>query len=108
MAVARDMGFPVLIKASSGGGGKGMRIAHDEADVAKAFTMAQAEAARAFGNAEVYMEKYIESARHIEVQILADTHGHVIHLGRTRLQFAATPPKGLGRGAQSGPHAGHS
>lgn len=81
VAVAKKMGFPVLIKASAGGGGKGMRIAHDEKDVAKAFTMAQNEAARAFGNAEVYMEKYIESARHIEVQILADKHGNVLQLG---------------------------
>jgi len=78
---ARDMGYPVIIKASAGGGGKGMRVAHNDASVIKAYNTAMAEAERAFGNADVYMEKYVESARHIEVQIMADEHGNVVHLG---------------------------
>jgi acetyl-CoA carboxylase biotin carboxylase subunit len=71
----------VIVKATAGGGGKGMRIAHNELSLKNAFTTARHEAERAFGNAGVYIEKYVESARHIEVQILADEHGNVIHLG---------------------------
>lgn len=78
---ARAMGFPLLIKAAAGGGGKGMHIVHEGDDLAEAVTLAKGEALRAFGNDAVYAEKYIEHPRHIEVQILADHHGHVIHLG---------------------------
>lgn len=79
--MARKIGYPVLVKASAGGGGKGMRLARDDGEVAKAFANARNEAARAFGNADVYLEKFIESARHIEVQLLGDQHGNIVHLG---------------------------
>jgi len=79
--VAEDIGYPVLIKASAGGGGKGMRIAQNAKELLKSLQAAQAEAQAAFGNPEVYLEKYVEEPRHIEFQILADKHGHVVHLG---------------------------
>ena len=78
---ARSMGFPVIIKASAGGGGKGMRVVHDESELAAGLATAAAEAEAAFGNGEVYIEKYLVQPRHVEVQILADSHGNVIHLG---------------------------
>jgi acetyl-CoA carboxylase biotin carboxylase subunit len=78
---AKEIGFPLIIKASAGGGGKGMRVVRDEEDLANALSTARAEAEAAFGNGEVYMEKYLEEPRHVEVQILADEHGNVIHLG---------------------------
>ena len=78
---ARRIGFPVIIKASAGGGGKGMRVVHDEAELALQFSNARNEAEAAFGNGEVYIEKYLVEPRHIEVQVLADTFGHTIHLG---------------------------
>ena len=81
LAIAREIGYPVIIKATAGGGGKGMRVAHNDQTVVNAFTTARHEAERAFGNAGVYIEKYVESARHIEVQIMADEHGNVVHLG---------------------------
>lgn len=79
--VAHRVGFPVIVKAAGGGGGRGMRIAHTEISLASALGTAQAEADAAFGNPEVYIEKYIEEPRHIEFQILADQYGNVIHLG---------------------------
>lgn len=75
------VGYPVIIKAAAGGGGKGMRIVHSETELIPSVKLAQTEAATSFGNPEVYIEKYIEEPRHIEVQILADEHGNVIHLG---------------------------
>jgi acetyl-CoA carboxylase biotin carboxylase subunit len=81
VALAEKIGYPVLVKASAGGGGKGMRIAHNDGSLTQAFRTASSEAERAFGNADVYLEKYVESARHIEVQIMADNHGTVVHLG---------------------------
>ena len=81
LALAHEMGYPVLVKAVAGGGGKGMRVAHNDVSLAQGFMMAQAEAESAFGNPDCFMEKYIESARHIEVQIIGDNHGNVIHLG---------------------------
>ncbi len=78
---AREVGFPVIIKAAAGGGGKGMRVAKDEDDFARSFQLARSEALSAFGNGEVYVEKYLARPRHIEFQILGDTHGNVIHLG---------------------------
>ncbi len=78
---ARKAGYPVIIKAVAGGGGRGMRIAHNDISFAKEFHVASNEAEKAFGNGAVYIEKYIEKPRHIEFQILADSHGHVIHLG---------------------------
>jgi acetyl-CoA carboxylase biotin carboxylase subunit len=81
MTLARELGFPVLIKASAGGGGRGMRVALNELALKAALQQAQAEAEAAFGNAEIYLEKYVEHPRHIEVQVLADLHGNVVHLG---------------------------
>ncbi len=78
---ARKMGFPVIIKAAAGGGGKGMRVARDADDFARSFQLARSEALSAFGNGSVYVEKYLERPRHVEFQILGDTHGTVIHLG---------------------------
>ena len=78
--VAERIGYPVMIKASAGGGGKGMRIAHNKESLISGFHMAQNEAQAAFGNSEVYIEKYIDEARHIEIQILADKFGNTIHL----------------------------
>jgi len=79
--VAKKIGFPVIVKASAGGGGKGMRVVHEEKDLEQAFHLAQREALTAFGNSELYVEKYITDMRHIEVQIMADEKGNVIHLG---------------------------
>ncbi len=78
--VARQIGFPVLIKATAGGGGKGMRVAEDEDALATALTQARTEAQAAFGNAGVYLERYVGNPRHIEVQVIADHHGNVCHL----------------------------
>jgi acetyl-CoA carboxylase biotin carboxylase subunit len=78
---AAEIGYPVLIKASAGGGGRGMKVAASEADVREAFQVATAEAKAAFGNGEVYMEKYLAHPRHIEIQVLGDKHGNVVHLG---------------------------
>jgi acetyl/propionyl-CoA carboxylase alpha subunit len=78
---ASEIGFPVLIKAAAGGGGKGMRIVEKEADLEAALKTAASEATSAFGDKRVYIEKYIARPRHIEIQILADTHGNVVHLG---------------------------
>ncbi len=80
-AFAREIGFPVIIKAAAGGGGKGMRVARDEDEFARSFSLARSEALSAFGNGEVYVEKYLSRPRHIEFQILGDQHGHVLHLG---------------------------
>lgn len=81
VAIAGKIGFPVMIKASAGGGGKGMRIAHGADDVAEGFARAKSEAASSFGDDRIFIEKYIEEPRHIEIQILADAHGNVISLG---------------------------
>lgn len=81
LEVAKRIKYPVIIKASAGGGGKGMRIAHTDISLAQAFQTARAEAEAAFGNPEVYIEKYVEEPRHIEVQILGDEYGHILHLG---------------------------
>lgn len=81
LEIARRYGYPVLIKAAAGGGGKGMRIAHNDISLAQGFIMASNEAEQAFGTPDVYIEKYIDNARHVEVQILADHHGHTLALG---------------------------
>ncbi len=78
---AKQIGFPVIIKAAAGGGGKGMRVAHDADDFARSFQLARSEALSAFGNGDVYVEKYLARPRHIEFQILGDKFGNVIHLG---------------------------
>ncbi|RMG09351.1 MAG: acetyl-CoA carboxylase biotin carboxylase subunit [Planctomycetota bacterium] len=81
LAVAHEIGFPVIIKATAGGGGRGMRIAHNEISFLNAYAAARSEAEVAFKNPGVYIERYIESARHVEIQVLADAHGTVLHLG---------------------------
>ena len=81
LEIAKGIGFPVIIKATAGGGGKGMRIANDEEQFAQLFTLAQNEALSAFGNGDVYVEKYLAQPRHVEIQIIGDTHGRIIHLG---------------------------
>ncbi|HXX57059.1 MAG TPA: biotin carboxylase N-terminal domain-containing protein, partial [Thermodesulfovibrionales bacterium] len=81
LKIARKVGFPVILKASAGGGGKGMRVVGEEGELDHAFHLAQREALTAFGNSELYIEKYIPEMRHIEVQIMADSKGNVIHLG---------------------------
>jgi acetyl-CoA carboxylase biotin carboxylase subunit len=81
LAVAETIGFPVIIKATAGGGGKGMRIALDAEQFAQSFSLAQNEALSAFGNGEVYLEKYLSRPRHVEIQVMGDTHGRVTHLG---------------------------
>jgi len=77
---ARDCGYPIIIKAALGGGGRGMRIVRDESELKDAFERAKSEAKSAFGSGEVYVEKYLEKPKHIEVQILADRHGNIVHL----------------------------
>ena len=79
--VARKIGYPIIIKAVAGGGGRGMRIAHNDVSFAKEYHTARAEAEKTFNNASVYIEKYIQNPRHIEFQILSDAHGNVVHLG---------------------------
>lgn len=81
VAEAKKIGYPVLVKAVAGGGGRGMRVAHSEGSLIQAFGMARAEAEEAFGNGDLYVERYVETARHIEVQVLADAHGGVWHFG---------------------------
>jgi len=81
IATARQIGYPVMIKATAGGGGRGMRLVRNESELSKLFQAAQGEAEAAFGNAGVYLEKFIARPRHIEFQILADSYGNVIHLG---------------------------
>ena len=81
IGIADDIGYPVLIKAAAGGGGKGMKVANDRAEMAQALSLARAEAKANFGNDAVYLEKYLSHPRHIEMQLLGDGHGHVVHLG---------------------------
>ena len=79
--IAREIGYPVIIKAAGGGGGRGMRVVHTEAHLANAVAMTKSEAKAAFGNGDVYMEKFLENPRHVEIQVLADGQGNAIHLG---------------------------
>lgn len=81
MKMAKKFGYPVVVKAAAGGGGKGIKVAHNDGKLINAFLTAQAEAEAAFGNREVYIEKYLKEPRHIEIQILADSHGNIVHLG---------------------------
>ncbi len=80
-ALAREIGYPVIVKAAGGGGGRGMRVVHDEAELLPALSVTREEAARAFGNPEVYIEKFLLHPRHVEIQVLADRHGHAVWLG---------------------------
>ena len=79
--IGADVGYPLLVKAASGGGGRGMKVAETETDLAEAFSSARAEAKAAFGDDTVYLERYLGQPRHIEVQVIADSHGNVVHLG---------------------------
>ena len=81
LKLARQIGYPVIVKAAGGGGGRGMRVVHAEASLLSAISLTRAEAGAAFGNETVYMEKFLENPRHVEFQVLADTHGNAIHLG---------------------------
>ncbi|MCM0029050.1 MAG: acetyl-CoA carboxylase biotin carboxylase subunit [Polynucleobacter sp.] len=81
IAIAKKVGYPVIIKAAGGGGGRGMRVVHTEAALVNAVNMTREEAGRAFGNPEVYMEKFLEKPRHVEIQVLSDTHGNAVWLG---------------------------
>jgi acetyl-CoA carboxylase biotin carboxylase subunit len=81
LELAREIGYPVIIKAAGGGGGRGMRVVHSDATLLNAISLTKAEAAAAFGNDTVYMEKYLENPRHVEFQVLADNYGNAIHLG---------------------------
>jgi propionyl-CoA carboxylase alpha chain len=81
LRIAREIGFPVMVKASAGGGGKGMRIAHGEADLLEGLERARSEARSSFGDDRVFIEKYVVEPRHIEIQVLGDRHGNVVHLG---------------------------
>ncbi len=81
LALAKDIGYPVIIKAAGGGGGRGMRVVHSEATLLNAISLTRAEALAAFGNGTVYMEKFLENPRHVEFQVLSDEHGNAIHLG---------------------------
>jgi len=81
LKVSRKIGYPVIVKAAGGGGGRGMRVAHNDPSLVTGYHMARAEAERAFGNSAVYIEKYIENPRHIEFQILGDRKGNIVHLG---------------------------
>ena len=81
IAIAKSIGYPILIKATGGGGGKGMRVVHSEGALLSSLALTRAEAKAAFNNDVVYMEKYLEKPRHVEFQVLADEHGHAIHLG---------------------------
>ncbi len=104
--IADEIGYPVLLKASAGGGGRGMKVAQNREQVREAFQVASAEAKAAFGNGELYMEKYLGKPRHIEIQVLGDKHGNVVHLGerdcslqrRHQKIFEETPSPALNAG----------
>lgn len=78
---AREVGYPIILKAAAGGGGRGMRVVEEEGGIENAFLAAEAEAITAFGDGTIYMEKFIKNPRHIEVQVIADSHGNVLHIG---------------------------
>ena len=85
--MAKQIGYPVIIKATAGGGGKGIRVARNENDLENGYRMTQQEAQTAFGNGGLYLEKFIENFRHIEIQVIGDQFGNVIHLANVTVQF---------------------
>jgi acetyl-CoA carboxylase biotin carboxylase subunit len=102
-AIARDIGYPVIVKAAGGGGGRGMRVVHEEGELADALSLTREEARRAFGNPEVYIEKFLLHPRHVEIQVLADSHGNAVWLGsrdcslqrRHQKVLEEAPPPGI-------------
>jgi len=99
IAGADEVGYPVLVKPSAGGGGKGMRVVHEAAELRAALVSARREAASAFGDDTLFLERFVLNPRHIEVQVLADGYGNVIHLGEARMQSATASPEGHRRSA---------
>ena len=99
LKIANKIGYPIIIKAAGGGGGRGMRVVRGDDELIESIELTKSEAGAAFNNDVVYMEKFLEKPRHVEFQVLSDTHGDAIHLGRTRLLYAATSPKGCRGGA---------
>ena len=97
--IAAEVGFPVMIKASAGGGGKGMRIARDEDEAREGFTLAASEAKSSFGDDRIFIERFIEEPRHIEIQVLADSKGNTIHLGERECSIQRRHPEGHRRSA---------
>ncbi len=102
MDIAERIGYPLVVKACFGGGGRGMRVVRSPDELAMSLQSAGREANAAFGRAEVYLERYIASARHVEVQILADAHGNVVHLGRSRLLGSTAASEADRRSAGAG------
>ena len=98
--IGDEIGYPVIIKATAGGGGRGMKVAKSADEMEQAFMTARAEGKAAFGNDEVYIEKYLTTPRHIEIQVFGDGKGKAVHLGRTRLFIATPSPKGFRRGTR--------
>ena len=91
--LAMDIGFPLLVKAASGGGGRGMKVAASADGLAESFSSARSGAKAAFGDDTVYLERYLDNPRHIEVQIIADSHGNAVHLGERECSVQKTPPE---------------
>ena len=104
--IAGEVGYPVMIKATAGGGGKGMRIARAEGEVREGFERARSEAGASFGDDRVFVERYVERPRHIEIQVLADAHGTCLHLGGARVLDPAAQPEGRGGGPLALPRRG--
>ena len=97
--IAKDIGYPVMIKASAGGGGKGLRVAFNDKEAFEGFTSCRNEARNSFGDDRVFIEKFVEEPRHIEIQVLGDAHGNVRLPGRARVLDPAPPPEGDRGGA---------
>src|SRR4029079_8930669 len=93
--IAAEIGYPVMIKASAGGGGKGMRIAYTAQEAGEGYALARSEAKSSFGDDRVFIEKFIENPRHIEIQVLGDKHGTILHLGERECSIQRRPQKVL-------------